>query len=140
MINNDKLLSDFKKLFNKYNIKRVKLDEFDNLLKEKLVTLLSKDRIEYKPCYYYSNQFCGDYTETVFGINRNKKFYIFIYSNITMDMQTILVIELTLQNTHKSNEFRFDVKRVFSMRGKIADKYYYNIRNFIENFIIMKNK
>lgn len=140
MISNDKLLSDFKKLFSKYSIKKVKLDEFDSLLKEKLVTLLSKDRIEYRPCYYYSNQFYRDYTENVFGVNRNEKFYIFIYSNITMDMRTILVIELTLQSTHKSNEFRFDVKRAFSMRDKIADKYYYNIRDFIENFIIIKNK
>ena len=131
MVSSNKLLNDLKRLFNKYNVKKVKLEEFNGLLKE---------RISYRPCYYYSNQFYKDYTETVFGVNRNEKLYIFIYSNIVMDMQTILVIELTLQNTYKSNEFRFDVKRVFSMKDKIADKYYYNIRDFIENFIIIKNK
>ena len=140
MISNDKLLSDFKKLFNRYSVKKIKLEEFDSLLKEKLVILLSRDRIEYRPCYYYSNQFYRDYIETVFEINRNEKFYIFIYSNITMDMQTILVIELTLQSTHKSNEFRFDVKKAFSIKDKISDKYYYNIKDFIENFIIIKKE
>ena len=140
MVSSNKLLNDLKRLFNKYNVKKVKLEEFNGLLKERLVTLLSKDRISYRPCYYYSNQFYKDYTETVFGVDRDEKSYIFIYSNITMDMYPILVIELTLQNTYKSNEFMFYVKKASSIKDKISDKYYYNIRDFIEKFIIIKKK